>query len=260
MIIPGLCSISFRNLSVEEIISLAQDIGIPAIEWGGDVHVPHGNIRLAQKVGSLSRERAIRTPSYGSYYRVGVSEKEGISFDSVLKSALALGEVETIRVWGGCKCYVNNSPAELQAIVDDSRRIADLAGKHGISISFEYHDNTVTNSPDAVRAFDKKVAHPNIYYYWQPPHQLNHRAKIQSLRELEPRVTNLHLFYWTLGNTAESLIRHPLAKGAGLWRDYLREVECNGKNRFAFLEFVKSDKIEQLRADWRVLQTLITEL
>ena len=40
MLKKGLCSVSFRNLSVEEIVSLCQKNNVDFIEWGSDVHVP----------------------------------------------------------------------------------------------------------------------------------------------------------------------------------------------------------------------------
>ena len=35
----GLCSVTFRKKSMEEIIKIAQNAGVSYIEWGGDVHV-----------------------------------------------------------------------------------------------------------------------------------------------------------------------------------------------------------------------------
>ena len=40
----GLCSVSFRKLTVEEIIAAVKDAGLDGIECGGDVHVPHGDV------------------------------------------------------------------------------------------------------------------------------------------------------------------------------------------------------------------------
>ena len=41
-ILAGVCSVTFRALSVEEVAQLAASAGVQAIEWGGDVHVPPG--------------------------------------------------------------------------------------------------------------------------------------------------------------------------------------------------------------------------
>ena len=60
--IPGLVSISFRSLSPEEIIRIAKAAGLSAIEWGGDVHVPFGEIETARRVGEITRAAGLSIP------------------------------------------------------------------------------------------------------------------------------------------------------------------------------------------------------
>jgi len=47
MLIPGLVSVTFRQLTVPEIGELATECGLQAVEWGGDVHVPPGDFAAA---------------------------------------------------------------------------------------------------------------------------------------------------------------------------------------------------------------------
>ena len=79
----GLVSISFRDRSPEEIASAVRRAGLDAVEWGGDVHVPHGDTATAEKVRAISDGLAL--PEYGSYYRIGQSE--AALFDAALASA-----------------------------------------------------------------------------------------------------------------------------------------------------------------------------
>lgn len=53
----GLVSISFRNRTAEEIIEAVKNAGLNAIEWGGDVHVPHGNVSRARGNTGVMRKR-----------------------------------------------------------------------------------------------------------------------------------------------------------------------------------------------------------
>ena len=46
----GLVSITFREKSPEEIVGLVVEAGLDGIEWGGDVHVPHGDLAKAREV------------------------------------------------------------------------------------------------------------------------------------------------------------------------------------------------------------------
>ena len=100
MIRGGLVSITFRKLSPRAIIDLVTRANLIGIEWGGDVHVPHGEIRVTRDVAQMTRDAGLLVASYGSYYRVGVSEADGLAFARVLESAIALG-APTLRVWAG---------------------------------------------------------------------------------------------------------------------------------------------------------------
>ena len=98
MFLPGLVSITFRQLSVTEIIALVTQAGLAAVEWGGDIHAPHGDEAQAQAIARMGADAGLRVAAYGSYYRVGHPETG--PFEAVLASAVALGAPH-IRVWPG---------------------------------------------------------------------------------------------------------------------------------------------------------------
>jgi hypothetical protein len=54
MLSTGLVSITFRPLDPEEILRLAVQARIETIEWGGDVHVPVGDLDRARETGRLT--------------------------------------------------------------------------------------------------------------------------------------------------------------------------------------------------------------
>ncbi|MNI10046.1 hypothetical protein D3C73_631400 [compost metagenome] len=56
LIRTGLVSVTFRRLSVEEIVMMVQKAGLQDIEWGGDIHVPHGNFQRAHEVAKLTHD------------------------------------------------------------------------------------------------------------------------------------------------------------------------------------------------------------
>ncbi|HEY0258189.1 MAG TPA: hypothetical protein VGC39_12150 [Candidatus Methylacidiphilales bacterium] len=55
----GLVSVSFRSLNPEEVIPLVQQAGFQSIEWGGDIHVPAGDVQQAQIVGRQTSEAGL---------------------------------------------------------------------------------------------------------------------------------------------------------------------------------------------------------
>lgn len=54
MLKTGLTSVTFRNLGIEQIVSLAGAAGADSIEWGGDIHVPPGDLSAARRAAAAS--------------------------------------------------------------------------------------------------------------------------------------------------------------------------------------------------------------
>ena len=67
MFYTGLTSITFRKLSIDEIIALTASAGLDGIEWGSDVHVPQGDTELAESVKAKTEAAGLKVCSYGSY-------------------------------------------------------------------------------------------------------------------------------------------------------------------------------------------------
>ena len=145
MIYSGACSVTFRQLKPEEIVDLVVRAGLDVIEWGGDVHVPHGDVHRARQVQQMTADAGIRVASYGSYYTLAGGEKEEPDFSRVLETAVALG-APMIRVWAGDKGSANTDETYRQLVVDETCRIADLAATEDIAISYEFHSGTLTDS------------------------------------------------------------------------------------------------------------------
>ncbi|MGA0333516.1 MAG: hypothetical protein ACO3N7_00525 [Kiritimatiellia bacterium] len=57
----GLVSITFRKISASQLIEEVVKAGQQGIEWGGDVHVPHGDTRKAEQVARWTRDAGLET-------------------------------------------------------------------------------------------------------------------------------------------------------------------------------------------------------
>jgi 3-dehydroshikimate dehydratase len=249
MLIPGLVSITFRSLAPEEIIRLVVQAGVQAIEWGGDIHVPAGEIDRAREVGRWTREAGLLVSAYGSYYRLGGAGNEAAPFERVLASAAALA-APTIRVWAGRKGSADCSPQERREVIDDALRVAEMAARSGITISLEYHDGTLTDSRASVRSLLDELAHPNIEFLWQPSHGETVEACAGRLLDVLPRLRNVHVFHWW--PTARE--RRPLIEGEARWRTYIDIVRETGRPVDFLLEFALNDSPEQFLADAEALR------
>lgn len=250
----GLVTVSFRQLSPEEIITAAKSAGLEVLEWGGDVHVPAGDDKRAREVAALTREAGLETICYGSYYRVGHEGDGGKpSFADVLATAAALG-APSIRVWAGMRGSDMSDDAYCARVCDDARRIADMAAKRSVRIAFEFHDGTLNDNAEAAARLFTALPHPNIDTLWQPLVSLDAEQRNRSLQAVLPRLAHVHVFHWLPGDPID---RRPLAEGATEWRRWFAAMRSAGRSPDALLEFLRGDNPAHLTHDAEVLRKLL---
>ncbi|MFZ2654423.1 MAG: TIM barrel protein [Victivallales bacterium] len=257
MIRPGICSLTLAKKNVSEVIAIAKSAGLDGIEWWGKDHVPHGDTAIAAKVRILTCSAGLEVSSYGSYYRAGVSESEGLDFSSVLDTAIALG-APTIRIWAGNRNYADADESFISQVISDAMRIADMAAKAGLTVTFEFHGGTLTDTSDNAIKFASMVEHPAVFFSWQPPHGFSTAHCLSGLEGLLPRLSTIHVFHWTLSGEGGH-VRHPLASGIDRWEKYVDAIRTTGLNHFALLEFVKDDSPEQVIKDAVTLRKLLCQ-
>ena len=245
MLIPGLVSISFRKKTPGEIISLCVRAGLRAVEWGGDVHVPAGDVSRAREVLSRTRDAGLSVCSYGSYYRLGQPDGE---FMRALDCASAI-ETPVMRVWAGAKGSREASPDERSAWTEQLNRLSEAAGARGVTLALEYHAGTLTDSREGAQALLRETQ--ACRFYWQPRWDWREEERLASLEDVKSRLSHLHVFTWT--GAGERL---PLQAGEAMWRKVFSQVHGT---RGALLEFVRGDSDEQLLSDAACLKRMIEE-
>jgi 3-dehydroshikimate dehydratase len=250
----GLVSITFRKLAPAEVVALVRQAGLRGIEWGGDIHVPHGDLGRAREVRELTMEAGLTIPAYGSYYRAGQSETAGLPFGKVLESALELG-TPLIRVWAGAAGSETTDDDARWHIVSDLKRIAEQAGKAGVRIAAEFHGGTLNDTNASASQLLLEVDHPNFYSYWQPLADMSDAVCVEGLTALSPRLAHVHVFQW---RTPQD--RQPLAEGVGRWTEFLRQAAAAPGDRYAMLEFVQDDAPENFLRDAATLKTWLAAL
>ena len=264
MVKTGICSVTLANFSVEKVLDIVKQAGLDGIEWWGKGHVPHGDIETARRVRNLTEISGLKVASYGSYYRVGVSEEDGLSFQCVLDTAVALGS-PAIRVWAGDREYMDADENFINKVINDTTRIADMAAKKGISITFEYHGGTLTDQNATAIKFASQVSHPNVFFSWQPPHGCSVEHCLEGLEGIFERLSTIHVYHWTINTYEKDTMRpltyhrHPLAEGIDRWEKYFNLINSSSRNHFALLEFVKHDTLEQVIEDGRILKKMIIQ-
>ncbi|MEM6884841.1 MAG: TIM barrel protein [Verrucomicrobiota bacterium] len=254
-IISGLVSITFRKLSPPEIVDLCQQAELQVIEWGGDMHVPHGDLAAAKTVACMTADAGLSVSAYGSYYRAGVSEHDGLSFELVLETAQALG-APCIRVWSGNLGSEKADGAYRKWVVEELQRIAALAASADIRVTLECHRNTLTDTYISARSLLDEVGHANCLITWQPHQGQDVIQSMEGLRSVLPELFGLHVFHWGL-SAAE---RYPLEHGIEDWMSYLEIASDREQPVLAQLEFVRNDDPRQLLQDAKQLRNWIDAL
>lgn len=223
------------------------------IEWGGDVHVPHGDLVRAREVRELTQEAGLTAAAYGSYFRVAHSEDNGLPFKQVLDTALELG-APVIRVWAGTVGSEAADENSWQRVVADLRRIAEEAAKVGVQVATECHGGTLTDTVESATRLMTEVGHNNLYSYWQPLIHLDEAACEAGLQQLAPHLSHLHVYQW-----ATVKDRRPLTEGAERWQKFLAMAEQVPGDRYAMLEFVANDDPEAFKRDAATLRAWLKE-
>jgi 3-dehydroshikimate dehydratase len=270
MIQTGLVSVTFRALTPRAIVDLVAEAGLDAIEWGGDVHVPHGEIETARTVRRMTEDAGLIIPSYGSYYRVGHSEP--VPFETVVETAVALG-APIIRVWAGRQGTGTADEAYWNCVLENSTKCADLAAGAGLCIAYEYHGNTLTDTDGAAVRLLRAVNHDAVTAYWQPRGHATIEENLVGLTGILPWLSHIHVQSWRpqkdrsrprqgrsrpkQGDAAEGgTERAPLSAMTGPWSQWLATAATAPGDRVAMIEFVANDTPEQFLADAEVLKTL----
>jgi len=247
MFIPGIVSATFRNLKSDEIIALAIENGLGAVEWSENWHIKEGDTAEAERLARLCRTSGLKIAALGSYYRLGY----GMDFSTRLSVAEALG-APVIRIWAGEKPSDEVGPDERSVLADEARTIAAESEKRGIITALEWHKNTLTDTNESAFEFLKMTGSENLRCLWQPTMALTHEEKMAGLKGLGSRLVHLHVYYW------DKTGRRPLAEGLSQWRQYLTAAD-KSKDRYALLEFVKDDSLQQFREDVKSLLDLLHE-
>lgn len=257
MLKSGLVSITFRSLTPSEIITAAHAAELSGVEWGGDLHVPHGDLDTAAAVGETTRTAGLECAAYGSYYRFrDVLAGEGPGFSSVVATARALG-APLIRIWAGETGSAACPPEVRGEIVAAAREAGDAAAARGIRVAFEFHGGTLTDTAESARALIEEINHPNVGTLWQPPVGMDPETCVAGLQTVLPWLANVHCFNWGPGGRSDA---HPLADAAETWKRYLEQLPQTQEDRWVLLEFVPGDDPAVLSKEAQTLNRILAQL
>ena len=264
--VAGMCSVTLRAQSIPEVATAAADAGLAAIEWGGDVHVPAGDVEAATEARRCCADLGLSIVSYGSY--LFCTTDVAVEVEPVLDTTEALGTT-TVRAWcpfgiephaAGTATRPDESGSkddDRAAVVDAVATLAAAAADRGIDVYLEFHGGTLTGVGGVGRRPARSGRRP------QPLQRLA-AAVLGSAADSTPtaticarigsRLAHLHVYEWDPDGR-----RHPLVDGAGAWPDRLATAASAARPsgfrpRAALLEFVADDDLVALAADATTLR------
>lgn len=240
----GLCSVSFRENSSEEILRAMTAAGLKYIEWGSDIHAPPHNTENLTTIAELQEKYGIVCSSYGTYFRIGSTPQSELT--EYIRAARILG-TDVLRLWCGVKGSASLTPAEREELISCSKDCARLAESEGVVLAMECHTGTYTDTTESILDLMSAVDSPAFRMYWQPNQFRTDVENLVQAKAVAPYTVNIHAFNW-VGND-----KFPLADATKLWQDYLA---CFCGDETVLLEFMPDGRIESLAAEADALRKI----
>ena len=243
----GVCSVSFRKLSVDEVIKYTKDAGLLAIEWGSDVHAPYTDLERINYIAKAQKEAGLYCSSYGTYFKLGEHDTEELR--GYIAAAKILG-TNILRLWCGNKNYEDMTDEERAFIVSESKKAAKIAEELGAVLCMECHNNSYTNSLEGALNLMESVGSEAFRMYWQPATKNPVEITLEYAAKIAPYTYNVHVYYYEDG------VKHPLADGVETWKKYLA---CFKGCEHLLLEFMPDNTPDSLAAEAKTLNALAAQ-
>lgn len=238
----GLCSVSFRENSPEEILHNMKVAELDVIEWGSDVHCPP---EKAKEIAILQNQYGIKCCSYGTYFKIGVTPIEELS--KYIVAAKTLG-TSVLRLWCGNKNSEEHSEEEKRELFSRCKALATLAETFEVILCMECHNNTYTNRKESALELMQAVSSPHFRMYWQPNQLCSVDENIDYATSLAPYTQNIHVFNWKASK------KYPLSEARSVWRRY---IEIFKSDHALLLEFMPDGRIESLKTEAEALKEIL---
>lgn len=239
----GVVSVSFRALSVDEVISYTKESGLKAIEWGSDVHAPYNDIEKIEYIAKAQKEAGLYCPSYGTYFKLGEHDVEELH--GYIAAAKILG-TNILRLWCGNKNHEDLTVEEREFMINECKKAAKIAEQEGAVLCMECHNKSFTNSLAGALDLMESVNSPAFRMYWQPRFK-GEEADIEYAKAIAPYTNTVHIFYYEDG------VKLPLAGGIDVWERYLA---CFDGSQHLLLEFMPDKRPESLLTEAKSLEEL----
>ncbi|WP_242695640.1 sugar phosphate isomerase/epimerase family protein [Halomontanus rarus] len=249
----GLCTISAKDRSVEEVLELAGAVGYDGVEIWGQDHVGDGSEMTCERIAEAADEQGLEIASYGSYLRCGSD-----AFDDDLEHELAIADrlgTEIVRIWAGSQEYGDHEQDHWDRVVADLERVTERAADDGLEVTVEKHNNTLTHTLEGAKKLIETIDDERCRLNYQPGFSIPADELEREAEALAPLSNQLHL-QTTRERTARE--RAPLSES---YYDLEAILEPFGRgfDGYANVEFVTDERPyrEAIEADLRYVRSFL---
>ena len=241
----GLVSISFRQLSVDELIRYTKEAGLSAIEWGSDSHAPYDDMEKIEYIARAQKEAGLYCSSYGTYFTIGEHDTDELR--GYIAAARVLG-TNVLRLWCGTKNYSELTKEEREFIISESKKAAKIAEEEGVIFCMECHLNSFTHSLAGALDLMRSVNSESFRMYWQPGIYESQETNLAYARGIAPYTVNVHVNHFDM-----SVKQHPLEEGREIWEKY---IACFDGSQHLLIEHIPDRNPEHLAIEAGTLNSI----
>lgn len=250
----GLCTVSSKQRSIDEVLELAGMAGYDGVEiWGRD-HVGDGSEETCRRIAGTANEHGLEIASYGSYLRCGSDEFDD-GFEHELRVADRL-DAGTIRVWAGNRSYGEHDDDHWDRTLADLERLTERAAEHDLEVTVEKHGNTLTETLQGARNLIETIDDDRCGLNYQPGFSIPAAELEREAEALAPLSNQLHL-QTTRERTGRE--RAPLSEAYYDLAAVLEPFLERGFDGYANVEFVSEERPyrEAIQADLAYVRSLL---
>lgn len=250
----GLCTVSSKGRSIDEVLELAGVVGYDGVEIWGRGHVGGGSEETCRRIAEAANEHGLEIASYGSYLRCGSDE-----FDDGLERELRVADrldAGTIRVWAGNRSYGEHDDDHWDRTLADLERLTERAAERDLEVTVEKHGNTLTQTLEGARNLIETIDDDRCGLNYQPGFSIPAAELEREAEALAPLSNQLHL-QTTRERTGRE--RAPLSESYYDLAAVLEPFLERGFDGYANVEFVSEERPyrEAIQADLAYVRSLL---
>ena len=248
----GLCTIAFRERSLEDVISIASDYGFDGVEiWGKPPHMPEEyDAKHVEKVRNLVSSKGLEVTAFGSYVHplLPLHQKH---FEVAANIAQGLG-TRLLRIWSGGGSSKSILPTDKRSLFFRLASLSQWAQFRELTLGLEMHDNNFSDSATTTQELLDYVKSPALKTYWQPSFRSGADDPIESIELLGKKIINVHA-----QNADENGKGCGLADGIIDYNEVVQKLADIGYDGYLEVEFIHGEnKLSALQRDRDFLVSL----